>query len=263
MNLEIRSSTMVLLAGALLSGCGAAWESPDTAANAGSPAPSYEVTADGRSAAWVTVRSAGAYVAETGGRLRGIIPVSVELENGGDTTVVLDPSDLRVTTISAGEADLPDLALEWTSPTASVSPKAIGTVFAAFALPEGVEPGAVTRYSVRWAFSLLGEKYVQMTDFQRDAAAPGVRVPGGATYPEQAYSYYPYYPYYPYFGSRFYGFYPYGYHGVSGIGPHAVVVAPHAFWPSGAAHTGPGMHGGGHAFPPGGGHPGGGHSGHH
>jgi hypothetical protein len=151
-----------------------------------------------------------------------VLYVTIDLHNTSGVPIIIDPQDIRLDPLRAGDALLRDIApLE--RKRLSVAPGAFGSVRLSFGMPRGVVPGQISSFGLRWKVANGPQTYAQRTPFIEER---------GGYY---SYAGYPAMPGYGY-GMGMYGcgwgnpwcYGPYGYgagYGV-GIGPGFVSPGP-------------------------------------
>jgi hypothetical protein len=150
-----------------------------------------------------------------------VVHATIDLHNTSGVAIVVDPQNIKLEPVRAGNELLHGLVpLEHQK--LSVAPGAFGSIKLRFVLPEGIQPGQVSSFGLRWEVENGPQKYAQTTPFLETAGRN-----------EQMSAYYGYPP--PTYGFAYgYGFgcswadplcRPYGYYGYWGV-PGAVVVSP-------------------------------------
>ena len=93
-----------------------------------------------------------------------VVYVTIDLHNTSGVLIIIDPQDVRLDPLRAGEALLRDVApLE--HKRLSVAPGAFGSVRLSFALPNRVVPGQISSFGLRWKVQNGPQHYAQRTPF--------------------------------------------------------------------------------------------------
>jgi hypothetical protein len=148
------------------------------------------------------------------------VHATIDIHNTSGAPIVIDPQTIKLEPVRAGSALLHGLVpLE--RQKLSVAPGAFGSIKLRFMLPEGIHPGQISSFGLRWEVDNGAQKYSQTTPFLETG------------HYEQMSPYYGYPP--PTFGFAYgYGYgcswadpmcRPYGYYGYWGA-PGPVIVSP-------------------------------------
>lgn len=154
-----------------------------------------------------------------------VVYATIDLHNTSGVPIIIDPQEVRLDPLRAGEALLRNVApLE--HKRLSVAPGAFGSVRLSFALPRGVVPGQISSFGLSWKVQNGPQTYTQRTPFIEERGSYYY-----AGYPGPAYGYgYGYGAYgcswgNPWCGGPYYG-YGRGYGLGVGVGPVFVNPGP-------------------------------------
>jgi hypothetical protein len=93
-----------------------------------------------------------------------VVYATIDLHNTSGVPIIIDPQDVRLDPLRAGDALLRDIApLE--RKRLSVAPGAFGSVRLSFAMPRGVVPGQISSFGLRWKVQNGPQTYAQRTPF--------------------------------------------------------------------------------------------------
>jgi hypothetical protein len=93
-----------------------------------------------------------------------VVHATIDIHNTSGAAIVLDPQNVKLEPVRAGAELLHDLVpLE--RQKLSVAPGAFGSIKLRFMLPEGIHPGQVSSFGLRWEAENGTEKYSQTTPF--------------------------------------------------------------------------------------------------
>jgi hypothetical protein len=108
-----------------------------------------------------------------------VVYVTIDLHNTSGAPIVVDPQEIRVDPVRVGRDllhDFPPVEKQ----TLSIAPGAFGAVKLIFVLPEGVSPGQVSSFGLRWKVSNGTQSYAQITPFlETGDYYPGYYAPPG------------------------------------------------------------------------------------
>lgn len=102
---------------------------------------------------------------DIGGEIRGVITVSVELNNHGGADVEVAAKQISMRYVDADGTRISGAALDIVRRNAAIVNEEVARIDAAFALPRGTSADEVTGFAVRWAFEREGESYEEVTAF--------------------------------------------------------------------------------------------------
>jgi hypothetical protein len=93
-----------------------------------------------------------------------VVYVTIDLHNTSGVPIIIDPQEVRLDPLRAGDALLRDITpLE--RKRLSVAPGAFGSVQLSFAMPQGVVPGQISSFGLRWKVQNGPQQYSQRTPF--------------------------------------------------------------------------------------------------
>lgn len=190
-----RNIISALVAGTVLTSCGAAEEAAPFAPTERVQGRTYEGyqeaiydLSDSRGTFGANkVWSKGAYVAKLPEGKQTVIQVGFDLSNGADTPLTLVADQVRLESVQTRERVLTDLRPMAPSAPTTIAPNSTGRVEMVFPLPPGYRPDDVLAFRVAWTIDSNGQRFSEFTPFARSA-------PSLFYVPVDAY-YYPYYPY--------------------------------------------------------------------
>jgi len=93
-----------------------------------------------------------------------VVYVTIDLHNTSGVPIIIDPQDVRLDPLRAGNDLLRNVApLE--RKRLSVAPGAFGSVQLSFAMPRDVVPGQISSFGLRWKVQNGPQQYTQRTPF--------------------------------------------------------------------------------------------------
>jgi hypothetical protein len=116
-----------------------------------------------------------------------VVHATIDLHNTSGVAIVVDPQKIQLEPVRAG-SDLLHNLVPLERQKLSVAPGAFGSIKLHFALPQGVHPGQVSSFGLRWQVDNGPQKYNQTTPFLEDSGRYG---PGSGYYgyPPSGYGY--------------------------------------------------------------------------
>jgi hypothetical protein len=154
---------------------------------------SYDLTGPQGALGEAKLYSPGAQYGESPTGKQTVIDVAVEVENTGSVPASIDGRDIILESVQLKKGMLKDVRPTDTSGDRTIPPDQVGTLHAYYVLPEGISPGDVKAFRVRWSVRADGLRYTEFTPF--------------AQTPEYAYAYVPSFGYYYPFLPPSYSFY--------------------------------------------------------
>jgi hypothetical protein len=101
-----------------------------------------------------------------------VVYATIDLHNTSGVPIIIDPQDVRLDPLRAGESLLRDIApLE--RKRLSVAPGAFGSVRLSFAMPPGVVPGQISSFGLSWKVQNGPQTYSQRTPFIEERGGYG------------------------------------------------------------------------------------------
>jgi len=158
---------------------------------------SYDLETADRQIGEVVVWSAGAYPVAHSRGSQTVVDVGFRIDDGGDTPITLDASDVQLESVQTARQTLADVPASGPPGSITVGPRSSREIGLTFALPPGIAPSDVRAFRVRWTTAAGSERYTEFTPFvqQREHTA---YIPVDGYY----YPYYPYAFYDPFWGPR-------------------------------------------------------------